>query len=127
MKKLIFFVEDDPATVEVYETALKANGFAVEIFTSGEEVLERMKQINGAQKPDLILLDFILPELDGLQVVREIRKNKKTKDIKIFITTNYSIEELKAKGKFVDGEKFILKADYPPTRMIELIKKELRP
>lgn len=124
-KKLIFFVEDDPSTVEVYEIALKANDFIVETFTSGEEVLERIKQADNTQKPNLILLDFILPEMDGLQVVREIRKNKKMKDIKIFITTNYSIEELKAKGKFVDGEKFILKADYPPTRMIKLIKKEL--
>lgn len=123
-KKLIFFVEDDPATVEVYEIALKAAGFDIETFTSGEDVVDRFSQ-EKMPKPNIILLDFILPDIDGLEVMKRIRKAKGGKDIKILVTTNYSIEELKAKGKFVGGIKFILKASYPPTKMVELVKKEL--
>jgi len=126
MKKILF-IEDDPSTLEVYKIALEEAGFEVEPIDSGEEALEKLKDISDgrASKPDLVLLDYILPEIDGLTVLKEIKKNPKIKDIKVLITTNYSVEALKQKGKFVKGEKFIIKADYPPRRMIELIKKEI--
>lgn len=128
-KKLILFVEDDPATAEVYQIALEQAGFAIELFLSGEEIVKRIEEIDQgkAKKPDLILLDYILPDIDGLEILKEIRKHKNTKNIKVFVTTNYSIEQLKEKGKFIDGEKFILKADYPPIKMVELIKRSLAP
>lgn len=124
-KKLILFIEDDVSTIEVYKIALESVGFKVEAIDSGEEAIERIKEIDKgkAKKPDLILLDYVLPDIDGIQVLKEVRKHKNTKDIKVFITTNYSIEKLKQDGKFIEGEKFILKADYPPTKMLELIKK----
>lgn len=126
MKKILF-IEDDPSTLEVYKIALEEAGFKVEPADSGEEALEKLKEISNGKmdKPDLILLDYILPEIDGLAVLKEINKNPKTKDIKVLITTNYSVEALKEKGKFVKGEKFIIKADYPPRKMVKLIKKEI--
>ena len=127
MKKLIFLVEDDASTMEVYKLALEGAGFEVDPIESGEEALEKIKEIEqGKLKvPDLILLDYILPGIDGFEVLEEIKKNSKTKKIKVFLTTNYSIEELKNRGKFINGEKFILKADCSPTKMVQLIKKEL--
>lgn len=128
-KKTILFIEDDLAIIEVYKIALEQAGFEVEPIISGEEAIEIIEEINRgkAGKPDLIMLDYVLPGIDGFEVLKEIRKGLETKDIKVFITTNYSIEQLKIKGEFIDGEKFILKADYPPIRMAELIKKELGP
>ncbi|MBU3942388.1 response regulator [Patescibacteria group bacterium] len=127
MKKLIFLVEDDASTMEVYKLALEGAGFEVDPIESGEEALEKIKEIEqGKLKvPDLILLDYILPGIDGFEVLEEIKKNSKTKKIKVFLTTNYSIEELKNRREFINGEKFILKADYSPTKMVQLIKKEL--
>jgi len=127
MKKLIFLVEDDASTMEVYKLALEGAGFEVDPIESGEEALEKIKEIEqGKLKvPDLILLDYILPGIDGFEVLEEIKKNPKTKKIKVFLTTNYSIEELKNRREFINGEKFILKADYSPTKMVQLIKKEL--
>lgn len=127
MKKLILFIEDDRSTVEVYKTALEGAGFKVNVIFSGQDAIEEVREIakGKKEKPDLVLLDYVLPDLDGIEVLKEIRKDKNTKDIKVFITSNYSIEELEKKGKSVDGEKIILKADYPPSKMVELIKKEL--
>lgn len=127
MKKLIFLVEDDASTMEVYKLALEGAGFEVDPIESGEEALEKIKEIEqGKLKvPDLILLDYILPGIDGFEVLEEIKKNSKTKKIKVFLTTNYSIEELKNRREFINGEKFILKADCSPTKMVQLIKKEL--
>jgi len=121
MNENILIIEDDPSTLEVYKIALEQAGFIVDTADSGEEALEKIKE----DGHDLILLDYILPCIDGNEVLREIRKNPKTKKIKVLITTNYSKEALKEKGKFVTGEKFVIKADYPPLKMIELIKKEL--
>lgn len=127
MKKLILFIEDDRSTVEVYKTALEEADFRINVILSGQEAIEEIKEIakGKKEKPDLVLLDYVLPDLDGIEVLKEIRKNKNTKDIKVFLSSNYSVEELKKKGKLVDGEKIILKADYPPSKMVELIKKEL--
>ena len=126
-KKLILFIEDDRSTVEVYKIALEGAGFRIKVFLSGQDAIEEIKEIaeGKKEKPDLVLLDYILPDLDGIEILKEIRKNKNTKDIKVFLSSNYSIEELKRRGKLIDGEKIILKADYPPSKMVELIKKEL--
>ncbi len=118
----ILFIEDDPNTAEVYTIAMKQADFEVVNTRGGEEALEEIKK----DKFDLILLDYILPDIDGLTILKEIKKSSKNKNTKVLVTTNYSIDELKNKGKFVEGQKFILKADYPPFKMIELIKKELK-
>jgi len=121
MNKNVLLIEDDPSTMEVYKIALEQAGFVVDTADSGEDALEKIKE----DGHDLILLDYILPGVDGGVVLREIRKNPKTKKIKVLIITNYSKEALESKGKFIAGEKFVIKADYPPMKMIELIKKEL--
>ena len=126
-RKLILFIEDDVPTVEVYKIALERAGFMVEILTSGQEAMDKIIEIDQGEtlKPDLVLLDYILPDIDGLQILKEIRKRKSTKDLKVLIATNYSIEKLKQDGKFIDGEKFILKADYTPSKMADLVRKEI--
>jgi CheY-like chemotaxis protein len=126
-RKLILFVEDDVSTIEVYKITLEQAGFMVEVLTSGQEAIDKIAEIDRGEavKPDLVLLDYILPDIDGLQILKEIRKRKNTKDLKVFIATNYSVEKLKQDGKFVDGEKFILKADYTPSKMADLVRKEI--
>ncbi|SRR4030042_2262676 len=126
-RKLILFIEDDVPTVEVYKIALERAGFMVEVLTSGQEAMDKIIEIDQGEtlKPDLVLLDYILPDIDGLQILKEIRKRKSTKDLKVLIATNYSIEKLKQDGKFIDGEKFILKADYTPSKMADLVRKEI--
>ena len=127
MKRLILLIEDDASTSEVYEIALEQADFEVDTVESGEEAIERLKLIRKGEvrKPDLVLLDYLLPGIDGFDVLQNLRKDSKTKNLKVFITSNYSVKELKDKGEMIKGEKVVLKADYPPTKMVELINKEL--
>lgn len=126
-QKNILFIEDDHSTMEVYQIALEQAGFKVTPIFSEEDALEEIEKIiqGKTSKPDLVLLDYMLSGIDGIELLKKIRKSPETKDLRVFITTNYSVAELKLKNKFIEGEIFILKADYPPRRLIELIQKEV--
>ena len=128
MKKTILFVEDDIATIDVYKTALEAAGFDVDPMLLGEEAIRKIKEIEQgeAKKPDLVLLDLLLPDINGIEVLEELKRYEKTKDIPVLILTNYSSEELEKRGLLLKAEKYLLKTDYPPSKLVELIKKELK-
>lgn len=127
-KKKILLVEDDLATIDVYKTGLEAAGFKVEPVGLGQEAVRKIQEAEKGEskKPDLILLDLILPDIEGAEVLKKIRKSPACKETKIFITTNYNNAELEKRGLFLKDEKYILKTDWPPSKLAELIKKELK-
>jgi len=127
MKKTILFIEDDLPTIDVYKTALEKAGFDVDPMLLGEEAIRKIKEIEQgkAKKPDLVLLDLLLPDINGIEVLKEIRKQKKTKDIPVFILTNYTDEKLREKGLLFKTEQYLLKTKYTPSKLAELVKKEL--
>jgi len=127
MAKTILFVEDDLPTIEVYKTALENAGFEVEAMLLGEEAIRKIKEIEKgeAKKPDLVLLDLILPGINGIDVLEEIRGNEKTKDMPVFILTNYTDEELKKKGFLLKTEQYLLKTSYAPRELVEIVKDRL--
>ncbi|MBI3631462.1 MAG: response regulator [Candidatus Staskawiczbacteria bacterium] len=90
IKKKIILIEDDSAIIDIYETLIKKAHFDVRTISLGQEAINMTKDIEDGteSKPDIILLDLILPDMNGLDVFKEIKKNKRTKDIKIFILTN---------------------------------------
>ncbi len=122
MKKTILFIEDDLPTVEVYKTALEYAGFKVETAFSGSDGINKIK----AKAPDLVLLDFLLPDMNGIEVLKEIRAQKDAKDIPIFILTNYTDEKLGQKGTFLKNEKYLLKTKHTPRELVEVVKKKLK-
>ena len=126
--KKILLIEDDLATIEVYETIFKKAGFEVEVIKWGEEALNRVKEIeeNKFPKPDVVLLDLILPDINGIEVLKEIRKNEKTKDLLVFILTNYTDVQLEKMGYSLGSERYLLKTDYTPSQLIEIIEKSLK-
>lgn len=128
MKKTILLIEDDLSTIDIYETVLKEADFKIETVRWGEEALERIKKMKQgkAKKPDLILLDLILPDINGIEVLEEAKKNKATKDIPVFVLTNYADPEMEKRGKELKSDGYLLKTDYTPRRLVKLIKKRLK-
>lgn len=124
--KKIILVEDDPAIIDIYETLMKKANFDVRVVSLGQEAINIIKNIEeGTElKPDIILLDLILPDMNGIEVFKEIKKNKKTKDIKIFILTNQQDVQPQQLGD-EKPDKFIIKANISPTQLLELIKEYL--
>lgn len=126
MKKQILLIEDNLLAIDIYNTALKEADFEVETITTGEDAIKRIKKIkSNEKKPDLVLLDLILPDINGINVLEEIRKQEETKGILVFILTNYTDEKLKKMGERLAVDKYLLKTDYTPSRLVEVIKKSL--
>ena len=126
-KKTILFIEDDLPTIDVYKTALEQADFEVSPILLGQEAIRKIEEIEKGETkmPDLVLLDLILPDMNGIEILDKIRKQEKTKNLLVFILTNYTNRELKEKGFLLKSEKYLLKTDYAPSKLVELIKKEL--
>jgi len=126
-KKLILFIEDDLATIDVYKTALEGAGFEVRSIILGQDALKAMEGIEKGQSrtPDLVLLDLILLDMEGMEILKKIREQKKTEKLRVFILTNFTNKELEEKGLTLKSERYLLKTDYIPSKLVELLKKEL--
>jgi DNA-binding response OmpR family regulator len=83
MPKKILVVDDEPHMVELLKAILGAEGFHVVTANKGEKALELLKK----EKPDLLLLDMMMPGMSGREVAEKIRANPKTKDLKIIFVT----------------------------------------
>lgn len=127
MKKILL-VEDDLATIDIYEISLKKAGFEVETIKWGAEATEKIKKIsqNREIKPDLILLDLILPDINGIEVLREIRKHRETEKIPVFIMTNFSDQKMEKASMELAAEKYLMKTGCTPRELIAIIKNRLK-
>lgn len=129
MAKSVLFIEDDVPTIDVYGTALKAAGFEVEVISLGQTALERVREIkaNKTKRPDVVLLDIILPDINGIEVLKQLKEDPKTKDIPVLIITNYTDQRPERKGIDVEYDRFILKTECPPSKLVAIIKEILEP
>lgn len=120
----ILLVEDDSAIVDVYKTAFDAAGIGVEVMVWGKQAIERVGDIQQgkAEKPNLVLLDLILPDINGIEILEKIKTNETTKDIIVFVLSNYMNEKL-GRDEGSKPDKFILKTSITPTELVKLIIK----
>ncbi|MSU60443.1 MAG: response regulator transcription factor [Candidatus Staskawiczbacteria bacterium] len=126
MKKILL-VEDDSAIMDIYTTMMKKAGFEVEVMSLGQDVIKKIKSVESGEeaKPDIILLDLILPDINGAEVLSQIRKTNATKNVVVFILTNQE----NAENQMPEGirpDKIIIKASLTPTQLIDTIKKKLK-
>lgn len=124
--KKVMLVEDDLAIVDVYQTILKKEGFVVQTFSIGMEAMKAIKEtrLSPLDRPDVVLLDLILPDMSGIEVLREIKGNEETRGIKVFIFTNEEGVESTIPSD-IKPDKYFIKANMTPTELVELLKKEL--
>ncbi|MDD4201674.1 MAG: response regulator [Candidatus Paceibacterota bacterium] len=121
MKKILL-VEDDSFLSNIYSIKLKEAGFSVELAFSGEEAVKKAKE----QKPDLILLDIILPGISGWEALEKIRKEEGPQGSKVLVLSNLDKETEIDKGTKLGVVKHLVKAHYTPSDIIEEIKETLK-
>ena len=121
-KKKILIVEDDPMISSIYKTKFEADGFAAVVAGNGAEGLDIARK----EQPDIIMLDVILPQIDGFSVLEELKKDKLTKDIPVIMLTNLGTDEDKAKGEKMGAVDYFVKASLTPAQISEKIKKHLK-
>ena len=83
-KKVILLVDDDPLIIRMYQRKLADDGYQVNIAANGEEALGEIRK----QKPDLILLDVMMPKMNGVETLKALKEDERTKKIPVIILTN---------------------------------------
>ncbi|MBZ9571760.1 response regulator [Patescibacteria group bacterium] len=121
MKKILL-VEDDPFVIDIYTKKLKDSGFSIEVAKNGEEALKKIKE----ETPDLLVLDIVLPNIDGWDILKKVRTELGFEDLKVIILSNLSQKEEVEKGFKLGAIKYFVKANYTPSQVVEEIKKILR-
>ena len=117
----VLLIEDDPPMVKMYSTKLQMEGFEVEVAYDGEKGLEKTEE----WKPDLVVLDLMIPKMGGMDVLKQIRANPKTKNVPVLILSNLSQEQDVQLAKELKVKEFLVKANFTPGQVVEKIKQSL--
>lgn len=120
-KKNILLVEDDPFLVDIYQKKLEASGFKVLLAPDGQRALEILEE----GPVDLVLLDIVLPKMEGWQVISKIKENKKWQNVKVVFLSNLGQKEEVDKGIGLGADRYLIKAQYTPGQVIKEIKELL--
>jgi DNA-binding response OmpR family regulator len=121
MKKILI-IEDEEMLVNMYESKFKTTGYDFIKAINGEDGLVAAQQ----QKPDLILLDVILPKMDGFLVLKKLKEDPNTKDIPVILLTNLGQDEDKEKGKAMGAVNYLVKANLTPTEVVDKVQEILK-
>ena len=118
----ILLIEDEKMLAEMYRTKFNNEGFKIDVAFDGEEGLRAAK----AEKPDLILLDIILPKLDGFLVLKELRDDLALKKTPVILLSNLGQDEDIKKGKKLGATDYFVKANHTPAEIVDKVKEVLK-
>lgn len=117
----IAIIEDDQTISQMYRIKFESENFSVETAENGKLGLELIENL----KPDIVLLDLMMPEMNGDEMLEKLRATDWGKNIKVIILTNVGEQELPDKVKHLNVSAIILKADMTPSQVMDLVKKQL--
>lgn len=117
----IAIIEDDAAISQMYRIKFEAEGYEVQTAANGKLGLELSEKL----RPDIILLDLMMPEMTGDQMLVEMRKTEWGKNTKVIILTNMGEQEAPPILKELGVKRFIVKAEMTPRQVAEMVKTEL--
>lgn len=118
----IVIIEDDLHIVQMYRMKFESEGFDVATAGNGLMGLSTIQDFD----PDIVLLDLMMPEMPGDEMLIELRKKPWGKDLPVIILTNMGEEEAPESVKKNGVKRFIVKADMTPKEVADAVKKELK-
>ncbi len=122
MTKTILIIEDDKFLRELFVRKLIKEGFKVSEAIDGEEGLKKIKE----EKPDLVLLDLILPGIDGFEILSRLKEESILSTIPVIILSNLGQREEIEKGLNLGAKDYLVKALFTPGEIIDKIKAYLK-
>jgi len=117
----ILIIEDDPLMLRMYQKIFKFEGFEVTVASNGEEGIEQTRK----EKPTLILLDIMMPKMNGLEVLDKLKNDPLTKKIPIVMLTNLAGSHDADKALTLGAVKYIVKSEFDPKQVTNMVKEIL--
>jgi len=123
LKKRVLLVEDEPLLIDLYKERFGEENFELAVAQDGNEAIKKADR--GA---DLILLDILLPGINGFEVLRQLKKNLDTRDIPVIVLTNLGSEQSDSDKQLafsLGAVDYLVKSYHTPDEMVEIINKRL--
>ncbi len=122
VKHKILIVEDDRAIRELYLLKLRLDGFDVHSAVDGVEGLQMAEEL----MPDMILLDILMPRMNGADMLQKLRETEWGADMRVIMLTNLSKDEAPSILKFLNVDRYVIKAHYTPRQVVDIVREVLR-
>jgi CheY-like chemotaxis protein len=123
MTKKILLVEDEEIMIDILQRKLSKEGYEIFVARDGEEGLKKMREME--PKPDLILLDIIMPKMGGFEVMEEMKKDKKLKDIPVIVISNSGQPVELDRAKKLGAKDWLIKTEFDPNEVLEKVKRQI--
>jgi CheY-like chemotaxis protein len=121
--KRIVIVEDEEIMLDLLQRKLKTHGYEVSVARDGEEGLRVIKE----ERPDLIIMDLVMPKMDGFMVMEEIQKDEDLKKIPLIVVSNSGQPVELNRIKDLGAKDWLIKTEFNPQELVEKIKNQLAP
>ena len=121
-KLKVLLVEDDPFIRDIYQVKFSQEGFEVFAVDNGIKALEKLEQVI----PNIILLDIIMPYMDGLETLKNIKSNENWKKIPIIMLTNISEKEKINESENYGVDDYLIKSHFTPSEVLDKVKSLLK-
>jgi len=119
--RTILIVEDEKVLREMYGQKFAANGFKTLLAKDENEVFDILKK----ETPDIILLDILLPQSDGIDILKRIKSNEETKNIKVLVFSNLDDQRIKKQAQELGAEKYLIKTNFTPKELLTEVRKNI--
>ncbi|PIR73151.1 MAG: response regulator [Candidatus Nealsonbacteria bacterium CG10_big_fil_rev_8_21_14_0_10_36_23] len=120
MKKILI-IEDEEIMIDLLQKKLTVEGYEISVARDGKEGLEKMKEV----KPDLILLDIIMPKMGGFEVMEEMQKDRELKKIPVIVVSNSGQPVEIDKAQALGAKDWLIKTEFDPQEVIDKVKKQI--
>ncbi|MBI1984532.1 MAG: response regulator [Candidatus Wildermuthbacteria bacterium] len=115
----ILLVEDDPLLIDIYTTKFREVGYEVALADAGDKVAGELEK----SRPDLVILDIVLPHQNGFEVLADLKKDPRWKDLKVIMLSNLGQKEDIEKALQLGAAMYLIKAHYTPSQIVQEIQK----
>jgi CheY-like chemotaxis protein len=120
----LFIAEDDPLMSRMYERAFRLGGHEITMAADGEEALATLEKMD--PKPEVILLDIMMPKMSGFDVLRKVKEDQNLKNIPVILLTNLAGQEDADKGLELGAVLYLIKSQYSPKQVVEKIEEIIK-
>lgn len=118
----ILIIEDDVSIRKLYALKLQLSGFKVFEAVDGVEGLQMAEEL----MPDMILLDILMPRMNGADMLQKLRETEWGADMRVIMLTNLSKDEAPSILKFLNVDRYVIKAHYTPRQVVDIVREVLR-